>query len=133
MFLDSFKDVEVVTEAGLFLGQDKAIEIVPSRIARVLGRLLRGLFFHELGKPLPSTFVVRTILDQYGNRAEKILSRVAFPPVKRVGDGLFLYTYATAGDDTDATIWLGAFYEAVSFLGFVQPLPPRGSARLIGS
>ena len=117
--------------AGLFLGQDKAIEIVPSRIARVLGRIIRGLYFRELGRVLPSTFVVRTMLDQYGNRAETVFSRVTFPSVKQVGDGLFLYTYAAATDDADATIWLGAFYETVSFLGFVQPPTLHGTARLI--
>ena len=110
-----------MSNEGLYLGTEKALRIEPSRIQRVLRRIVTGLYYHELGRRVPSMYVVRVILDQFGSRSAKVLSKGGFPPARRVGDGLFLYTFMSAVDDSDSTIWLGAFYEQLSFLALVQP------------
>ena len=116
--LNSLTEAEIVSEAGLILGKQPAIRIDHDRIERVLVRIVRGLYFKELGSPLLKSNNVFAQIDQFGKDATTLSSEGVFEPVKMAADGMFGYTYARAKDKKEASVWLGIFYQKVSFVGF---------------
>jgi hypothetical protein len=121
MISDSILDFEVQTRTGISLPMKSGFKYDAPRISRVLSRIVRGLFFDEFGAVLPSDCDVTTILDQYGQKVQEITSKVRFEEARWAADRMFVYTFARAQGSECAGIWLGAFYEKVSFVGFVKP------------
>lgn len=122
-FLDSIKEVDVQTEAGLYLGTAPILKIDRDRLNRVAERIVRGLFFHERRHPVPSGYEVIGRVQQSG--FDRILARlegVAFPQVREIQHGVFSYTFKEAASDPDSTVWLAAFYDSLYFVGFTRQL-----------
>lgn len=116
--VNSIVEPEIVSEAGIILGKQLALKIDHDRIERVLVRIIRGLYYNELGKPLPEGCNVFAQIDQFGKIANTLASEGYFQPAKWAADGMFGYTYAKTIEKDDATVWLGVFYQQVAFLGF---------------
>ena len=116
--LNSMTEAEIVSEAGLILGKYPAFRIDHDIIERVLIRIIRGLYYKEIGHPLPKDCSVFAQIDQFGENANTLSAEGVFNPVKMAADGMFGYTYAKAIDNEYASVWLGVFYERVSFFGF---------------
>lgn len=98
------------------------MKIDRSRIKRVANRIIRGLFYLENHYPVPVDYVVETEFSQTGfpqifTKIEPLLDHFSLPRI--VGNGVFAYSFATVEEDSDSTIWLLSFYEALPFIGFV--------------
>jgi hypothetical protein len=115
---NSIIDTEIVTEAGLIIGNWPAMKIDHDKIEKVLIRIVRGLFFREFRVPLPKDCNVFAKIDQFGKDASVLSKEGCFCQAKWAADNLFGYTYARAIDKEDASVWLGVFYQQVTFIGF---------------
>lgn len=116
--INSMTEAEIVSEAGIILGKHPAFRIDHNIIERVLIRIIRGLYYKEIGYPLSKNSNVFAQIDQFGKDANTLSAEGVFSPVKMVADNMFGYTYAKAIDKEEASVWLGVFYERVSFFGF---------------
>lgn len=110
--------VDIQTKAGIIIGQQPALKYDRARIERVLNRIVRGLFFKENSVPVPADCKVESFIDQFGKDANATHESASFPPAKWAAGKMFLYTYLKAEDNPNISVWLGAFYERVSFIGF---------------
>ncbi len=97
------------------------------RIARVAERIIRGLFFHEIGYRVPENYRVVTRAGQF-NRIRQ--SRRAFNENLLtstmtghgvIQEGVFSYMYWVTGEDKNASAWLMFFHNAPLIFGTTQP------------
>ncbi len=121
--------VNLRTEGGILLGTKPALEVDGNRLGRVGERIVRGLFFHEVGKRVPDTHNVHGRLRQ-GDPSHVLepMGNVKFPPFKRIQDGVFSYTWLHVAEDRDSTVWLMLFYERLPMFGFTQLQPDLRNA-----
>lgn len=125
--LESIKEVEIVTEVGIFLGKEPVFQLDIERISRVAQRIVRGLFFHEKGYAVPLGYEVFATIQQFG--LEPIfeqLPEVHFPQLRIVQDGIFSYTFRETEEDQNSSIWFLLFYKELPLVGFTRlPLSQR--------
>ena len=117
---DSLDEVELHSPAGLYLGRQGVMALSRPRVERVCERITRGLFFLEMGVPVPDSYSVYGTPKEYGFR--KLISVVPkgnFEPWKVVGNECFRYTYAKTQEDPNCSMWLGVFYGGLFMFGFV--------------
>ena len=126
MLLDSIKQIELETEAGLYLGKSPALRIDQERINRVAQRIIRGLFFHEKACPVPEGYEVLAYIQQFG--FDPILEKMQFPKLRVVQNGVFCYTFKETELDPNSSVWLALFYGHLPFVGFTRQ-PPELRAR----
>ncbi len=113
----------------VYLGRQPAFRIDWSRVDRTIARVVRGLFFHETEKVLPSEYVAVAFpfegFDRYDIPMMSTLKRIhenAFSGgVRTVGGGVFEYGYRATESDPNATVWALRFYRAPSFVAFTAP------------
>ncbi len=113
----------------VYLGPQPAFQIDWPRINRVIARIVRGLFFHETGKVLPSQYVAVSFhfegFDRYDIHMMSTLKRIhdnaLAGGVRTVGGGVFEYGHRATEGDPSATVWALRFYEAPSFVAFTAP------------
>jgi hypothetical protein len=118
MLLDSIKQIELETEAGLYVGTFDARKIDQDRINRVSQRIIRGLFFHEKACPVPEGYEVRAHIQQFGFNPS--LATMQFPALRVVQNGIFCYTFKETESDPNSSVWLALFYERLPFVGFTR-------------
>ena len=125
--MGSFVDVDVKTAGGLYLPSKLGFQFDKSRVSRVLQRIVRGIFYHEFGQPVPADCRVDADLDQYGKDIRSILERAPRFPWSRIGEfcgGRFWYKCKcdeSSGPEA-GTIWIGALYDRVFFRGRTKPM-----------
>jgi hypothetical protein len=121
--LQGIHDVEVTSESGIYLGTAAAFSLDKVRIARVLQRIIRGLFFHVFQRPLPSSHEALCYLQQFGlNYLSQNLNGITFPAPRRAGKGAFEFTYRQTHEDKHSSVWIGSFFGRLSFIGFTRPI-----------
>ncbi|MFI5396188.1 MAG: hypothetical protein ACHQ9S_11715 [Candidatus Binatia bacterium] len=81
------------------------------------------MFFHETGNPLPSTYEVIGLIQQFGVEPivqELLRQGIRFPALKVIQGGIFSYTFRPTNSDPDSTMWLALFYQKLAFVGFTR-------------
>src|SRR5579859_1691054 len=108
----------IIDNEGREMGRITGQEIDSHRIGLVVGRIARGLYFHEIRKALPSdcrvTGALYDALDQTFRRRLEI-ALLGSPP-KGIANGAFMYAWREASDDSGATMWLMLFYGGAGFV-----------------
>ncbi len=108
----------MIDDKGREIGRITGQEIDSQRIGLVVGRIARGLYFHEYRERLPSRYRVRGLLydalDEPFRRGLEIALLGSIP--KGVGNGAFMYVWKQASDDPGATMWLMLFYGGAGFV-----------------
>src|SRR4029453_2623863 len=100
MLLASIKEVEIETEAGLYLGKHPVLKLEQERIARVAQRIIRGLFFHEKAYPVPEGYEVLASIQQFGiDPIVEELQGVQFSEPRVVQNGAFCYRFTETESD----------------------------------
>ncbi len=123
MLLNNIKEIDVFTKAGIYLGQDSAFKIDVNRIDRVSQRIIRGLFFHEKGYPLPGNYQVIAKIQQFGiDEIFERLEGITFPRFNMIQEGIFSYTYHETIEDVNSGVWLLIFYKALIIIGFTKKI-----------
>ncbi|MBI4501991.1 MAG: hypothetical protein HY700_12630 [Gemmatimonadetes bacterium] len=94
--------------AALELGQ----YIDSERIGTVLGRTVRGLYFHHTGRRIPPSYRARAILSEAATPDFQLAFECALfsSPDYALAEGMFAYSFAAASDDPMSTVWLLQFY-----------------------
>ncbi|HEY2851213.1 MAG TPA: hypothetical protein VGJ18_00100 [Gemmatimonadaceae bacterium] len=116
-FANNVRDVEVRTPGGLIVERAPGFTVDNTRLARVLERITRGLYFREKGERVRGTH--RVIVNPAFERDQPSIAAAlryvtGRDPVK-IGD-VFWYAWNAASDEPSTTIWLMVFYDAVPFV-----------------
>lgn len=114
--LKNMVQVDVRTDAGIYLGSGEAMLQKADRIMRVINRIVRGLYTHRAGEVLPFDWPVSSdLMDPSNLHAFLKPFKVSF---FNIGNGTFLYDSKHLGeDDREAFFWL-VFYNTVHFWGY---------------
>lgn len=123
-FVKSIREEDVFTPAGIYLGTRHAFDVDMSRIVSVVGRIVRGLFFHHTKQRLPDACTVTVYpVESYKKPDAAIVRRfleiIAWvnPTKRRVSPrNVLMYKYRQRDEDPTATAWMMQFYESVPFL-----------------
>lgn len=113
---NTLRDVRVRSSEGVDRGTMPAFEVDPTRMSRVLERIVRGLYFVETGQtfPLNHQVTVHTGFERHLEIQAKASEMLAGRPRTVIGEHIFMYSWAHTSETT--TIWLLAFYDVVPFL-----------------
>jgi len=129
-FAATIRPVEIVTPTGLYVGNSATYDVDGIRLARSGERITKGLYYHEFRRRLPETVSVRSYptdaLESMEVEARESLMRMAddvfrTQTIRRVGDGVFAYTFGAARDRPEAMLWIMQFYDRVPFISLTIP------------
>ncbi len=119
LIASSIKPVHMVTPEGIHIGQRLAIETDWARIATLIGKLVRGLYYFEFDSTLP----LSTHIDVPAIYADH-LNLMEFHSVTRRGKrswpGTFEYKFNQVDGDPSETVWLFRFYTTHIFTAFTS-------------
>lgn len=130
MILSRIREVEVFTRDGLYLGNVAGIDVDPSRVYRVLRRVLRGLPFHHLGQRLNPMY--EPTISWFGEiqadpaRVHQVLAALQNAEPRSIGGHVFSYRFVAVGDPVERSVWYLCFFEHYEFLGFIRHSVEKG-------
>ncbi len=130
---NTIREVPVKTPAGLYLGNVGTYAVDGERIARVIERTVRGLFFHHTRQVLGAEYGVkafeRSLVDWRVIEREQVeaLQRteaaLAASEQTDIGNA-FQYSKWFAEQDARVSAWRFRIYRAVIFLAITGPNSP---------
>ena len=118
--IDACTPANLVTPAGIYIGKGRAFNVDLLRLNRVLERIVRGLYFVEVRKPVPSHLEVTVMVEppMILEVQQGINSLVCRNP-RSVAQGAFQYWFGPAHDHPEAALCLMRFFGNILALGFV--------------
>lgn len=127
------RTVEVVTAAGLILGQATTYNVDFIRLNRVAAQIVRGLHWHHFQKRIdPEWQVAAWCFDSIpaeelkpGGRVRPIIEAIAQSKGYSCGNGVFSYGFLSPQDEPRCTVWVLSFFRRLGFLGLVMPRNSR--------
>lgn len=133
MLSSKVRRVMLKTSAGIVYGPEPTVEIDQARIARVLRRVVLGLFYHELGSRLSPPYDAFSFqLGAYSElERDQLAGRLRGREAIRVGGGEFEYRWVAASDDPSVTQWVLRFFDRVIFIGTTWPVDEDGRPRAV--
>ena len=106
--------VQPINDHGLILpGQKVSFSYDLSRVGRVLEKITKGLFFHQMRRPLAKASVLRVFapLDQRDFDVQaKMMMAAQNIGFNEMGDRTIVFTGARNSPEKDETCWLYTFY-----------------------
>lgn len=120
---------ELRSPEGAFAGYSPVWQYDASILHRVGERILRGLHFHHFGERVRkgSLVMCRPLLDipmrtdSYDALVRPLRDALRTQPIRNIGPGVFKYRFGVAADNSEHSVWLMTFYEAVEFVGQIEP------------
>jgi hypothetical protein len=120
MISEGILDAPVRTPTGIILPQRRAIRFAWARLHRVILRIVRGLLWHHYGRvPVPDAELALFPGPNFPEEVVEILN--SFTNASWIGDTIFRYRHALAGDGPDGSIWALQFYSQTQFVVTVLP------------
>lgn len=131
-FLNSLKNVDLYTPAGIYLGKTSAFRVDMKRVNAVIKRIAKGIFYEEKGIRLPDNYQIRAycindiINEQPYFLGTLIIKRDIIPLTlqgkkQTVDENIFKYWYQFAIDEENSGVIIFSFYNRVSFLVLITP------------
>jgi hypothetical protein len=119
--LDKVRHIDVHSPSGIYLGRASGVELDTERANRVLEKILRGLYFHQLGTALPidARVFVEIKPDLTRLRSPVIAAALSQPP-HALGD-VFTYRVFRLPEGRHTTAWALGFYDTVLAIGVTGP------------
>jgi hypothetical protein len=127
-FWSTFQNIDMVTPSGLYLSTRKGFTVDAPRLRRIMAKIVKGLFFHEFGRRLPSS---HDVLTWFGNTLRyaappknfdtflnQLRHLIAGSKLKEVGGDTFSYRYNVNPDARLQSFWLLRFYRTREFLAW---------------
>jgi hypothetical protein len=125
--LGTVRDVYLRAPSGLYLGKGKAFSPDLSRLDKIMQRIAKGIFYHEMKTRLPDSYAIHIYpvsgLISIKDKRIKDINNVLLPQliasgVKIIGEGVFAYAHVHESADKNVSMWLLVFYRTVSFYAF---------------
>jgi hypothetical protein len=113
---------EISTESGIYLGNSPVLDVNWLRVERVIGRIVKGLFYRKKGIVLPLNCIlqVKAIPDPKNEEEielfKYLLKPFAIQKETILGNNVFSYRFIFHEKNDYQTEWLLAFYEKFLFL-----------------
>jgi hypothetical protein len=107
----SLQEVELSTPAGLYLGRAMTIRPDELRTARLVSKIVRGLYRHEFGGPLPAEAQITLHwlrLTSEGREAERFRGELLLG--SRRWPGILEYRFNRVADQPDNSMWVIRFF-----------------------
>jgi hypothetical protein len=123
----TLKPIELLSPAGLYVGKSFTMKMEMARLSRTVEKIIRGLFFHTKGYPVPEDYRVWSQclfnINEAGARVylEQIVPAIKDTPVEAIGDRVFRYRYGWQLDTPNIVFFQLGFYERIDFFGFTAP------------
>jgi hypothetical protein len=116
----SFKQVNLETPGGIYLGKKLGISIDSERKNNVLGKIVRGLFWEECRERLPKDVPIEVFgID---GRDAQINELIAITDqAKTAWEGIFEYRHIRAPDSFEC-LWIMSFFRQNYFVALVDDL-----------
>ena len=126
------RPASIYTPAGIYLGRGGATELDTSRVNRVLVKMIRGLYFHEFGAPLPQAAAVFVEIKPEAEHLQlpPVQAALAAPP-KHLADVFSYRVWALPGWEA-YTSWALGFYDSVLAIGVTAQPDLLEPARVAG-
>ena len=106
---------------------DDRIQLAELRLARVLMRIVKGLYFAENGVPLPISWEVKICVTsdcapggEVANVAESIAGTTGCKG-RSIGDGVFQYHVVDWPEKVVGMVWILRFFESIHFVCTTGP------------
>src|SRR6185295_14935391 len=101
LLASSIEKVDAWSLGGyIYLGKKDAFRIDRPRITSVLHRIIRGLYFHEIGRPVPASHQVFAELQPRVNpKLREIVASISFTSPRIIGEGSFEYLFQHVEED----------------------------------
>jgi len=123
--LETTKDVDVITPAGIYLGKKKTYKIDIETICRVVERSIRGLYYSHTKQVVPLYYTIRVVeksLFEDLNDHDKSFIIGVESYLKNIqehslGNGTVKYKFIVPEANDPRSIWKVAFYKNVIFWG----------------
>jgi hypothetical protein len=127
----SWRRSPLVTRSGIYIGTVPTYEVDYSRLDRVLQRILKGLYFHEVGTPVPDSYALTVYSVEHlqnldvktSDHLMRICRGLVTQPQREVAKHVFSYWCMAAGDDPGALCWAMTFYDRLAYLGLTFRRP----------
>lgn len=118
MLSQNILENNVVTPAGVYLPDRKAIRFRKDRILRVVTRIVRGLIWnHYKVKPTADTVIEihrNPTLNEHTANLINSMTQLSW-----LGDDIFRYRHSLAEEELDSSLWCLQFYGHTEFLVLV--------------
>lgn len=133
--LGDIQRVEAYAENGVYIGQRSIFKINYPRVEAILLKVVRGLFWSVVGRPLPFShevhvFVLEAFDDQFWKN-ERLTRWVQIGIAQEphvIGDNIFSYRYKFSVDDEHTSIWILEFYGYYPVIAFTVPKNTRNNS-----
>ncbi len=131
-FLRGLEKVHPITPGGLILPERGAYTIDWKRLATVIQRITRGLFYEFKGHRLPEGYEVLPFapftMEDLDQESVQFFNENFLEPIGRrtgivVGRKVFLFKFIDTDTDPNSSMWLYLFYERIVFFAFTGPFP----------
>jgi len=129
--LNGLRVGEARSPFGIYLGRVYGFESDPSRLARVITRVTKGLFFHELGFRLPDDCEVSVQDDSRWINLpddDELITHVIRPVLLAdyhvFGDGVFTFRFRHVDSEPWLSAWIFTFYQCTAFLSVTHSKEP---------
>jgi hypothetical protein len=118
--------VLIATKAGVITGRGRRVQVDTAVVARVVSRMVRGLYYRCLRQPLAADAVVSvSILKGIG---AELVEVVRDWPGRSIGKGQFLFRFNYATENPRVSHWLFGFHRALWIRALTDEHLIRGDA-----
>jgi hypothetical protein len=113
---------DVFSKGGIYLGRRMTIDVDQARVARVVHKILRGLYFFEFGERVPANATIAVLwLQSKEHFAMAWKHRAELRPGRRGWQGVFEYACNRVAGASCGSSWQIVLFEAVAFSAVLQP------------
>jgi hypothetical protein len=129
----SLKRFPLITQSGLYYGEGMALASDFTRESKVLTRIMKGLYYHELQKHHPidnGNFVYSSnkiyspdplVRKERHEKIMELIKDIKNEPLRIIGNDVFSYKWGMAKDNPKATFWVLIFFKTMPFFIFSMP------------
>lgn len=127
-FLNTTKEIDIITPAGIYLGKKRAYKIDMNIIYAVIERSIRGLYYSQTKRIIPFDYIIRvvdkTLSEDLTDHDKNFI--VGLEGVLRevkehsVGNDTVKYKFVVSEGKDFCSLWKVTLYENVIFWGGVS-------------
>lgn len=111
----SFKEVEIKTPSGIYLGKRLAIQAEWNRIERVISKIVKGLYYFEYNEIMSNNVQIKVAHITYDKKMQDEMKKLLLLPGKRKWYGIFEYARNRVESAKSNSAWLLLFFNSNLF------------------